>query len=101
MSNIKMQVRSVGELLTVVHPTIGMTFVANEATILAACLKQVALDGKATSKGGNFGTFAVSKVLATVGVAGGLQTFSPDQKSIISAAWSLVHAGAKIEGFKF
>lgn len=101
MANIKSQVRSVGELLNAVHPTIGETFVKAEATILAACLKQVALDGNSTSKGGSFGTFAVGKVLAKITSREGVSLFTVDEKSIISAAWSLVHAGQKITGFKF
>ena len=75
-----MQVRSVGELLTAVHPTIGQTFVANEATILAACLKQVALDGVSTSRGGSFGTFAVSKVITALAI------FTVEEKAVITAA---------------
>jgi hypothetical protein len=101
MANIKSQVRSVGELLTAVHPTIGQTFVTNEAVILTACLKQVALDGSSTSRGGSFGTFAVSKVLATIGVVGGLQTFTVEEKAVIAAAWALTHASQKVTGFKF
>ena len=101
MANIKNQVRSVGELLTTVLPELGKTFVGAEATILAACLKQVALDGNSTSRGGSFGSFAVSKVLATVGVAGGLQLFTPNEKALIAGVWTVVHAGQKITGFKF
>ena len=96
-----MQVRSVGELLTAVHPTIGQIFVANEATILAACLKQVQLDGTSTSRGGSFGTFAVSKVLAKITSRDGVSLFTVEEKAVVAAAWSLVHAGAKITGFKF
>ena len=101
MNNIKMQVRSVGELLTAVHPTIGETFVKAEEAILAACLKQVALDGNSTSRGGSFGTFAVSKVVAKLTSREGVSLFTVEEKSIIAAAWALVHAGSKIAGFKF
>lgn len=99
--NIKAQVRSVGELLTAVAPILGATFVTNEAVILSACLKQVQLDGTSTSRGGSFGGFAVSKVLATIGVVGGLQTFTPAEKALIAACWSVIHAGNKVAGFKF
>ena len=95
MANIKSQVRSVGELLTAVHPTIGQTFVTNEAVILAACLKQVQLEGSSTSRGGSFGGFAVSKVITA------LTIFTVEEKAVIAAAWALTHAGAKITGFKF
>ena len=87
--------------MTAVHPTIGVTFVGAEAVILAACLKQVALDGSSTSRGGSFGTFAVSKVLAKITSRDGVSLFTVEEKAVIAAAWSLVHAGAKITGFKF
>jgi hypothetical protein len=88
-------------LLTAIAPEVGKTFVGAETVILTACLKQVALDGVSTSRGGSFGSFAVSKVLATIGVAGGLQIFTPAEKSLIAASWAVIHAGQKITGFKF
>ena len=87
--------------MTAVAPEVGKTFVTNEAVILTACLKQVQLDGATTARGGSFGSFAVSKVLATIGVARGLQIFTVEEKAIVAAAWALTHAGAKITGFKF
>ena len=87
--------------MTAVHPTIGQTFVANETVIIATCLKQVELDGVSTARGGSFGSFAVSKVLAKISSREGVSLFTVEEKAVVAAAWSLVHAGAKITGFKF
>jgi hypothetical protein len=99
--NIKAQVRSVGEFLTAIAPEVGKTFVTNEATILSACLKQVALDGVSTSRGGSFGSFAVSKVLAKISSREGVSLFTVEEKAFIAGVWAVIHAGAKITGFKF
>jgi len=95
--NIKSQVRSVSELLAVVAPssTLAAIFVANEATIITACERQAKLDGVATKRGGNFGSFTVTKVM------GGLPMFTGDGRALIVALWATAVAGSKVDGFKF
>ncbi len=95
--NIKAQVRAVSELLNVVAPasTLSEVFVANESVIEAACVKQARLDGVATKRGGNFGSFTVSKVMQA------LPMFTGDGRALIVALWATAVAGSKVTGFKF
>jgi hypothetical protein len=87
----------VSELLNAVAPssTLAEVFVANETVIVDACVRQAKLDGVATTRGGNFGSFTVTKVMAS------LPMFTADSRALIVALWAVAVAGSKVTGFKF